>query len=412
MNRAYFLKKIGRGLPEPKMVIDDQDAFDIMNRMLLKHKACACDYSAIAPEFAGGNTEDICRALWTFCKENLEYREESVNRQFVSSPQTILARGYCDCKGYALFIGGVLDALNRDGYGIRWKYRFASDNPDTEIPGHVFVVVTEPAGEIWIDPVLNFFNEEHFFSSWQDRKISAKVAGCNCGGHVGATTSETGTAIMKISAPLAVVPVVGWIVSAAGAVVGGIITIIGSRWTQSDDVRWLVQLFQYYVQGNKSVTSDHLVNEGLTQTAQAYFSVVLGVPIGGRKDLNILQSGDGNTNTPTGQSAVERARNYLAWKGLAGKIPETNAIEAATIAAQLNFNAAAGSWAGLFPAPSTIVKDAQPAGTPTYDVNPSSSYVNSAGQLVTSTPTPALSAGNNKLVLIAAAAAIAIILIK
>jgi hypothetical protein len=405
LNRNYLLKKIGAELPQARMVVDDQDAWDIMNRMLLKHKSCACDYSKIAPDFEVGDTYDICRALWDFCKKNIAYSEESINKQYVSSPQTILTRGYCDCKGYALFIGGILDALNRVGYNIKWKYRFASDDLENEIPGHVFIVVEDRAQEIWVDPVLNSFNEDHFFPYWQDRKIAAKVAGCGCGSALGATTQQTGLAIIKISAALAPVPVVGWIIGAAGAVVGGIISIVGSAWTQSDDVRWLIQLFQYYVQGTKSVTSDHLTNEGLTQAAQGYFSVVLGVPIGGRKDLNILQSGDGNTNTPTGQTATERATNYLNFKNLTGKIPLENAVAAANIAATLNFSGAAGSWAGLTAAPSTIQKDSAGGPAPVA----SGTYVNSAGQLVNPA---AVSVGSNKFILFAAAAAIALILIK
>lgn len=393
------------------MVVDDQDAWDIMSRMMLKHKSCACDYSKIASDFEGDSTYAIASNLWNFCKNNLQYKEESIHRQYVSSPQTMLSRGYCDCKGYALFIGGVLDALNRKGYAIRWKYRFASDDPKTEIPGHVFIVINDDGSEIWVDPVLSQFNEDHYFFSHQDRKVAAKVAGCGCGcagEAIGATTSQTGTAIIKITASLAPIPVYGWIATAAGAIVGGIISIVGSKWNQSDDVRWLIQLYQYFVVGQKTVTSDHLVNEALTQTAQAYFSVVTGVPIGGRKDLNILQSGDGNTNTPTGQTPESRATNYLNWKGLTGKIPMDNVVQAANIAARLNFSAPAGSWASLTPAPSTIVKD--DAGNVELP-GTSATYVNAAGQLVSPVQSSA-GIGGNKMILIAAAAAIALILIK
>lgn len=413
MNRKYLLRKIGADLPKTRMVIDDQDAWDIISRMMLKHKNCACDYDKIAADFAGMDTYDTARALWNFCKQNIAYHEESVNQQYVSSPQTILTRGYCDCKGYALFIGGVLDALNRRGEGIKWKYRFASDDAGSDVPGHVFIVITDDGREIWVDPVLNYFNQDYNYSYWEDRKPVAKVAGCGCESRsIGSTTSQTGTAIIKLTASLAPIPVYGWIATAAGAVIGGIISIVGSKWNQSDDVRWLIQLYQYYVQGNKTVTSDHLVNEALTQTAQAYFSVVMGVPIGGRKDLNILQSGDGNTNTPTGQTATQRATNYLAWKNLTGLIPQDNAIQAAIIAGQLNFGGAPGSWAVLLPAPSTIAKDS----SGNVDVQTASgTYVDATGNLVenqgTSAGAVSILGGGNKMILIAAAAAIALILI-
>lgn len=138
----------------------------------------------------------------------------------------------------------------------------------------------------------------------------------------------------------------------------------------------------------------------------------MGVPIGGRKDLNILQSGDGNTNTPTGQTATQRATNYLAWKNLTGLIPQDNAIQAAIIAGQLNFGGAPGSWAVLLPAPSTIAKDS----SGNVDVQTASgTYVDATGNLVenqgTSAGAVSILGGGNKMILIAAAAAIALILI-
>lgn len=169
-----------------------------------------------------------------------------------------------------------------------------------------------------------------------------------------ATTSDTGKKIAAVSATLAVVPVVGWIGAAAGAVVGGIVAVVGSKWNQSADVRWLIQLYQFYVLGQSNVTSDNLTNEAYAQTAQAYFSLITGVPIGGRNDLNILQSGDGNTNTIKGVPTATRAKNYLAYKQLTGVISQQQAEDAANIASLLSFNAIAGSWAGLKVAPSVV----------------------------------------------------------
>ena len=411
MTRGYLLKKIGSPLPMEKMVVADQDAYDIINRMMLKHKSCAKYYDRIAADFQGADIYDTAEKIWTFCKNNIRYDEESIDRQEVSSPQTILTRGHSDCKGYALFVGGVLDALNRMGWNIKWKYRFASDDPENETPGHVFIVAKDEAGrEIWIDPVLHSFNQDHWFPYYQDKKISVQPAAvgfcydCGEGETIGATTSQTGQMIMKIAPALAYVPVVGWIASAAGVIIGGIISIVGSKWNQSPDVRWLIQLFEYYVKGNAGATSDnHIQTEADTQPAQAFFSVVLGVPIGGRKDFNILQSGDGNTNTPTGQTAAQRAANYLAFKNLAGSITIDQATQAAEIAGQLNPNGLKpGAWAGLVPAPAVI--DKTQAAAPNYYVNQSGQLTNPAGAVVQ----PA----GNKLILLAAGAAILFIIIK
>lgn len=404
MNRQYLINKIGSPLPPEMLVVADQDAYDIIKRMVIKHKNCACDYDKIAADFDAQDIYDVCKKLWVFCKNNLKYDEETIDRQEVSAPQTILQRGHCDCKGYALFIGGILDALNRRGWNIKWKYRFASDNLFNETPGHVFVVVTDGLHEIWVDPVLSEFNQDHFFPYYQDRRVTVPVAvgRCGCDNAAIGATADYGTMLIKIAPALAEIPVLGWIGGAAAVVIGGIISIVGTRFNQSGDVRWLVQLFQYYVQGNAAVTSDNKVNEALTPQAQAFFSVVLGVPIGGRKDLNILQSGDGNTNTPTGQTAAQRAQNYLAFKDLQGLVTIDQATQAAQIAAaSFKFSGPPGSWAGLTAAPSTIQKD--PAETPT-------TYVNQYGQMTTAAGVPV--AGHNNLILLAAGAAVLFLLIK
>lgn len=413
INKNYLIRKIGAPAPKPKMVVADQDAYDIIAQMMRKHKSCACDYDKIADDFDRGNAYDTAAALWNFCKNNIAYDEESINKQFVSSPQTILSKGHCDCKGYALFIGGVLDALNRKGYNYKWRYRFASDDLFNEIPGHVFIVVIDNGKEIWVDPVLPEFNDDHYFPYYQDKKVSAAVGGCGCGcaGHaIGATTAATGQAIIKIAPLLATVPVVGWVASAAAEVIGGIISVVGSKWNQSDDVRWLAQLFEFYALGNKNATSDHLVNEADAPNAQAFFSVVLGVPIGGRKDFNILQSGDGNTNTPNGHDATQRATDYLNFKNLTNQVPLSQAVAAANIAAGLNPSKfPVGGWANLTPAASTIQKGADNSTSDLY-VTPSGSLTQ--GITASNVSGYPATGGGNKLILFAAAAAIAILILK
>jgi hypothetical protein len=407
MNRNYILRKIGAPLPKSQLVVDDQDAGDIMKRMMLKHKKCAAEYDRIAADFAGRDIYETAENLWNFCKKNIEYREESLDSQNVSSPQTILSRGHCDCKGYALFIGGVLDALNRQGWNIKWKYRFASDDLFSSIPGHVFVVINDGGYEIWVDPVLSQFNQDHWFPYSQDRKVTAsqKVAGCGCGGHaMGSTTAQEGNTIMAIAPALAAVPVVGWIGGAAAEVIGGIVSIVGSKWNQSPDVRWLIQLYQYYALGQSNVTSDNKVNESYTQQAQAWFSVVLGVPIGGRSDFNILQTGNSNSNTPTGVAAATRANDYLVWKGLSTQISNDQALSAANIAATMNpIGAQAGAWAGLTPAPSTIQPAAETSPSLVVDQN---------GNLTTASGAPVTATSNNEILLLAAAAVALFLIIK
>jgi hypothetical protein len=372
--KETILNLIGKQQYRELLLVDRQDTSDIIEAILNKHEACEKDYDKFAYLFDGGKVPQICERLFIFCRKNLDYIVERTKAQYTSKPGTMLRRGHADCKGYALFCGGVLDSLKRKGEKISWAFRFASYKLWQKKPYHVFIVVFYQGQEIYIDPVFSSFTYRKPALWLQDyimtAQPAAQIAGmvCDTRGRlnvlsdgectVGSTASDTGTKIISISGQVAKVPVVGWIAGAAGAIVGGAIAILGSHWTQSPDVRWLQQLYDYYAKGMAGVTSDNKVsNAENPQEAQAFFSVVLGVPIGGRKDFNILQSGDGNTNTPTNQTAAQRAQNYLTWKGLAGKVSLQDATNAANIAANMNPSKfKVGGWAGLTAAPWVIAE--------------------------------------------------------
>ena len=147
-----------------------QDVKDIMNEVLEAHVEFMPDYDRICRQFAGGSVE---KKLYDFCRKNLSYDVESEEVQSTRSPGVLLKMGHCDCKGYAGFIAGILDAMNRAGLGkYDWAYRFAEYEEDETAPGHVFVVVHHPdGGGVWVDPVLNQFNKRDPAPiSWEDKK--------------------------------------------------------------------------------------------------------------------------------------------------------------------------------------------------------------------------------------------------
>jgi hypothetical protein len=131
----------------------NQTVKDIIAEVLAAHREFAGYYDAIALYFDGKTVEDICNNLYDFLKENIHYCEEKEEAQTTALPTGILTRRQGDCKHYAEFSAGVLNALNRlTDAGINWCYRFASYT-SCKTPGHVFVVVKGSDGsEIWIDP--------------------------------------------------------------------------------------------------------------------------------------------------------------------------------------------------------------------------------------------------------------------
>lgn len=152
------------------LVNPDQDVNDIIRDILDRHEQFREYYDKIALFFDGDSIDSICNGLYNFCKKNIRYVEEKDSKQTTAIPTGILIRGYGDCKHYASFIGGVLDALNRlTERKINWCYRFASYEFFQKQPHHIFVIVKTKSGELWIDPTPGA-NEKIPF--WQiDKKV-------------------------------------------------------------------------------------------------------------------------------------------------------------------------------------------------------------------------------------------------
>lgn len=264
MNREIALSMLGRTAGARSLIVSNQSVYDIIKLIQHKHGKCAADYDRIAAFFWAGSLYATCERLWKFCKRYIKYDVETEEEQTVSSPQAILIKGKGDCKHYSLFIGGILDALSRQGHRINWFYRFASYNPLDFTPGHVFVVVQDQDREIWIDPVLSEFDYHKFYISALDKNFSvnksknspASMSGIVLPGSkvrqlglsrlrgmevlqgIG-TTAQTGYVIEKVSAAVAAIPVypISTIVGAAGAVIGFFLATFGNKYTASTQVR-------------------------------------------------------------------------------------------------------------------------------------------------------------------------------
>jgi hypothetical protein len=164
------------GTERPRiLVVDEQTSDDIIQEVCKAHKEHARDYDRIAKYFAGGSVYQISERLWDFCKDQLYYKVESASVQNVGCPYWILTHGVIDCKNFASFIAGVLDALKRQGLRVVWEFRFISDRVFSLFdrdPDHVFVVVNPSTQDIWVDPVLGTFNEHIYYFFRCSRRIN------------------------------------------------------------------------------------------------------------------------------------------------------------------------------------------------------------------------------------------------
>jgi hypothetical protein len=159
-----------------KVIKITQSVGDIISGILNTHNYWKNDYDKICLNFNEKTPYLIGKKIFDFLKNHTHYVIESDSHQTLRSPAAILKLGSdkkigLDCKSYSLFIGGVLDALNRKGKNINWCYRFASYKFTDKLPHHVFVVINPGSSkEIWIDPVLPSYNEKKQYFYKVDRK--------------------------------------------------------------------------------------------------------------------------------------------------------------------------------------------------------------------------------------------------
>jgi hypothetical protein len=333
-----------------------------------------------------------------------------------------------------MFIGGVLDALNRQGRRINWHYRFVSYRLLDETPGHVFVVIDMPDGsEIWVDPVLPEYDEHRPYYHSKDVRVRVTDAGqqiagcgCGCGGQckeakkiagidaIG-TGQETGQVIMKVAPVLAYIPVVGWIATAAAEVVGFFLVCFGSKYSESTGVRWLTAFFETWVLG-MAKHSDNKVNAANVKVAQNWFATVLGVPIYDKYRIHALMGTDPEGTKSLGLTQEQRATKYLSfWDAKKANVSFDTALAAVKRVDELKmkWTDPPGAWHDFTPAPWTIVKDGTATSTGVANQNSSTLAVNAAGQLVPAGDATAVAAAvaQKRIIIMAAAAAAAILII-
>jgi len=156
------------------LIVDDQNVVDIIDAIIETHDQYKDEYDKIYQYFIGSTPKDTANNIFKYLKKNVKYNIEPDNLQTVKSPSAIISTGNVgsDCKNYSLFVNGVLDAIRRnelESYDL--YFRFASYDPMDQTPQHVFAVMIEDGKEIWIDPVLSFFNQKKEPYFYKDKKI-------------------------------------------------------------------------------------------------------------------------------------------------------------------------------------------------------------------------------------------------
>lgn len=166
-------------LPPPKWERENIVKYHVVNDIVCgtmdMHKKSEKEYDRFSEKFWRGNDIKTAECLFDFCKKHLPYGAEPDKDQTGKHPAVIISDGLSgntnDCKHYSLFINGVMASLARKGYDIKPIYVFASDQKRAKEPTHVFCAIKLKDGLVWVDPVLDYFNQPHKYYYFKEYKI-------------------------------------------------------------------------------------------------------------------------------------------------------------------------------------------------------------------------------------------------
>jgi hypothetical protein len=193
ISKNMVLQKLAPFTNFKKVLIEDQNTGDIIQGILDNHNNYESEYDKISEMFIDDNEVETAKNIFKFLKDNVPYYIEPIEKQTLRSPSAIISiKQGADCKSYASFINGIMSSLNRKGiFKVPLAYRFASYRYDTREPQHVFAVLYPGTkNEVWIDPVLNKFDQRKEPVFIKDKKIKMALIAMS-------GTSTQGTATLQ-----------------------------------------------------------------------------------------------------------------------------------------------------------------------------------------------------------------------
>ena len=191
ISKNMVLQKLAPFTNFKKVLIQDQNTGDIIQGILDNHNNYESQYDKISEMFIDDNEVETAKNVFKFLKDNVPYYVEPIEKQTLRSPSAIISiKQGADCKSYASFINGIMSSLNRKGiFKVPLAYRFASYRYDTKEPQHVFAVLyPNTKNEVWVDPVLNKFDQRKEPVFIKDKKIKMALIAMS-----GTTNNSTAT---------------------------------------------------------------------------------------------------------------------------------------------------------------------------------------------------------------------------
>ena len=116
----------------------------------------------LAVVFNESNKKAVAAKVWYFLRNEIFYFAEPPEDQNAKSLRRFLADKTGDCKHFATFAVGVLNAC-----GIPAWFTFVGQDPDKKKPNHAYCTALIDGKKYTIDPCRKYFNSQcDYFYRW------------------------------------------------------------------------------------------------------------------------------------------------------------------------------------------------------------------------------------------------------
>lgn len=159
LTKDYLLKHLPPFLGIKTKLVDVQTLDDIIEGIKRNHNYNRDAYDKIYKFFYVKNDiVSTAKNIFDFINNHIVYEIESNKSQQLKTPTALLKKGFGDCKSFASFSCGVLDAIRRNeniDFDLYFRYAGYSNNKNLE---HVYCVFNFNGVDYWLDNVLDYFD--------------------------------------------------------------------------------------------------------------------------------------------------------------------------------------------------------------------------------------------------------------
>lgn len=155
---VYIKKPDGRR----EHIVTFQNAKQIVQQMMRAELDSRATSKKLATIFKEPEQKTTAAKVWYFLKNEIQYEAEPSDDQTAKTIRRFLSDKKGDCKHYATFAVGVLNAC-----GIKTWFTFVGQDPTKKKPNHTYATALIDGKRVIIDPCRSRFNSEpQYYYRW------------------------------------------------------------------------------------------------------------------------------------------------------------------------------------------------------------------------------------------------------